>query len=371
LGITAAGVAVTLTAASTVWFTELFWTPALMIQAEDRCHRIGQNSRVNCLYFVATGTLDDLLWKLLEKKFKDLGEFVEGQEKQKIVVHKTYHGTKDLDSMFVIPDGEGSDEDVNFDDESDDEENKEILKLEHDLEGDIALLGKEELTMMKGENDDDDGADEPALQDSKGEPEHVAGGTEEEAILLSDDEADAAPQPSTRQESQDPEKKTTPGAQPDKPQSAEAGAEESGDKTSTETGTGLDTRKPLQSCRGYSTVFEGDGYGIKLFIHEGRAVVGGKFFAGGHEKPEVGDSLVAVNGQRLPFMQNLTQISDFMRSSLKRGPVELTFVEIPALKDFVLRQAEMHRKLYEEMRTKLAKPITTGPEDVIDLLDDD
>lgn len=59
LGITAAGVAVTLTASSTVWFAELFWTPALMIQAEDRAHRIGQASRVRCLYFVAKGTLDE------------------------------------------------------------------------------------------------------------------------------------------------------------------------------------------------------------------------------------------------------------------------------------------------------------------------
>ena len=35
-----------------------------------------RNSKVNCLYFVAKGTLDDVLWKLIEKKFRDLGPYI-------------------------------------------------------------------------------------------------------------------------------------------------------------------------------------------------------------------------------------------------------------------------------------------------------
>lgn len=74
LSLDAAGVAITLTASSTVWFAELGWTPAIHFQAEDRCHRIGQQSVVKCHYFIAKNTLDDPLWQLIQEKLERLGQ---------------------------------------------------------------------------------------------------------------------------------------------------------------------------------------------------------------------------------------------------------------------------------------------------------
>uniref|UniRef100_A0A4W2CLM3 SWI/SNF-related matrix-associated actin-dependent regulator of chromatin subfamily A-like protein 1 n=1 Tax=Bos indicus x Bos taurus TaxID=30522 RepID=A0A4W2CLM3_BOBOX len=74
LSITAANMGLTFSSADLVVFGELFWNPGVLMQAEDRVHRIGQLSSVSIHYLVARGTADDYLWPLIQEKIKVLGE---------------------------------------------------------------------------------------------------------------------------------------------------------------------------------------------------------------------------------------------------------------------------------------------------------
>ncbi|XP_015262092.1 PREDICTED: SWI/SNF-related matrix-associated actin-dependent regulator of chromatin subfamily A-like protein 1 [Gekko japonicus] len=74
LSLTAANMGLTFSSANLVVFAELFWNPGILIQAEDRAHRIGQTSSVDIHYLVAKGTADDYLWPMIQEKIKVLGE---------------------------------------------------------------------------------------------------------------------------------------------------------------------------------------------------------------------------------------------------------------------------------------------------------
>lgn len=78
LSITAAGVGLTLTAASMVVFAELYWNPGSLLQAEDRAHRIGQRDCVLVKYLLARNTLDESMWSTVKQKLFVVGKSLTG-----------------------------------------------------------------------------------------------------------------------------------------------------------------------------------------------------------------------------------------------------------------------------------------------------
>jgi SWI/SNF-related matrix-associated actin-dependent regulator of chromatin subfamily A-like protein 1 len=68
----------TLTAAASVAFLELGWTPAKHDQAEDRVHRIGQDRHVTAWYLLAADTIDERIAALIDHKRAVVGSVTDG-----------------------------------------------------------------------------------------------------------------------------------------------------------------------------------------------------------------------------------------------------------------------------------------------------
>jgi SWI/SNF-related matrix-associated actin-dependent regulator 1 of chromatin subfamily A len=77
--IAAAGVGITLTAASTGVFVEGCWTPALMSQAEDRMARIGQKRNVHIVHLVFNDSLDSKMVLKTIAKQEVIDEVLDGK----------------------------------------------------------------------------------------------------------------------------------------------------------------------------------------------------------------------------------------------------------------------------------------------------
>jgi len=80
--IQAAGVGLTLTAASTAAFVELAWTPSAHTQAEDRIHRIGQRNTATIYYLVAAGTIEERIAKIIRKKAEITSVVTDGESEK-------------------------------------------------------------------------------------------------------------------------------------------------------------------------------------------------------------------------------------------------------------------------------------------------
>ncbi|HEX2015745.1 MAG TPA: DEAD/DEAH box helicase [Solirubrobacteraceae bacterium] len=72
----------TLTRASNVAFLELEWTPAMHEQAEDRCHRMGQQDAVCAWYLLAAETIDERMARLIEHKRGLVAAVTDGRSRE-------------------------------------------------------------------------------------------------------------------------------------------------------------------------------------------------------------------------------------------------------------------------------------------------
>ena len=70
MSVKAGGVGITLTRANYVYHFDLWWNPAIALQAEDRAHRIGQKKTVFVTYLYTVGTIEERIHNLINRKKK-------------------------------------------------------------------------------------------------------------------------------------------------------------------------------------------------------------------------------------------------------------------------------------------------------------
>jgi superfamily II DNA or RNA helicase len=91
----AAGVGIDLVSASVVIHYDRWWNPAKENQATDRVHRIGQSRGVQVFKMVTRGTIEENIFRLIEKK-KGLAEGVIGYDDQDQMKKLTRHDLVEL-----------------------------------------------------------------------------------------------------------------------------------------------------------------------------------------------------------------------------------------------------------------------------------
>jgi SWI/SNF-related matrix-associated actin-dependent regulator 1 of chromatin subfamily A len=100
LSIGAANAGITLTAASVVVMGELHWTPGILLQCEDRAHRISQTAdHVVIHYLIGARTLDERVYPMLTEKLKHLDAVVDNTTARSMQGETTH--VQELDDTHI------------------------------------------------------------------------------------------------------------------------------------------------------------------------------------------------------------------------------------------------------------------------------
>ncbi|XP_068223062.1 SWI/SNF-related matrix-associated actin-dependent regulator of chromatin subfamily A-like protein 1 [Palaemon carinicauda] len=156
LSITAANAGITLTAAQLVVFAEVFWNPGILVQAEDRAHRIGQQDSVTVQYLVAKGTVDDHIWPLVQAKLEVLSKAGLSKDSS-LSGEATYQKDREqgtLDSYLV--------EMIN-----DDEITRDLIEDEEETHPPVKKEKKGGILQYLSRKEDDDKNNEPQVKKAK------------------------------------------------------------------------------------------------------------------------------------------------------------------------------------------------------------
>ena len=79
LSMLAAGTGITLTRATNIVFAELYFVPGVLLQCEDRAHRIGLEEPLTVTYVIANGSLDAHMFKSATRKLSTLDRCLDGR----------------------------------------------------------------------------------------------------------------------------------------------------------------------------------------------------------------------------------------------------------------------------------------------------
>ena len=311
-----------------------------------------------------------MLWRLLEKKFSELGEFVEGQEKLRIVVDREYHKINELHGMFTNAKDVESDDEESSEEESEEEDD---FQLDTELCNEIEALGEEERRMLAAAEEDNPdavtgdtkpGATKDPLEASK------LGRSEEDAILLDDDD-DAKESPDVALTAAAAAATT-----------ATAGVDETIISTEPEEKSTLATQgssSPLailssfRNFRAYRMYFSGERLGLEIRIFGGRLVVSHVFNSrtnrlGKDSKPRVGDIFCSIGNVVFPpIFRSLTEVMPVIRGELQRGPTSAVFAEEPTFAAFFVQHNRSLKQSEPNQHTQQKPCPPRDDDDIIEI----